>query len=519
MNKKLPECPTELLNRFLDESIDAETARQIEHHLGCCEDCQAALRLTAGESELWNNINEYSDDKLDLDFSNDGRIASEDRDSDCLPDDGKQVRLKAVFNSIRHLFAPTDNPQSVGKIGNYDVFGMIGCGGMGVVLKAKDSSLDRTVAIKMLAPHLATHETSRIRFQREAKAAAAIRHPAIIPIYGVSIHRDIPYFVMPYESGPSLQRRIESEGPLTIEESLRVGLQIAEALSAAHQSGLVHRDIKPSNILLAPGTERALLTDFGLVQVAAEATITQTGLVSGTPAFMSPEQARGEPVDSRSDLFSLGSVLFMMLTSQPPVSAESAYAVVRQLGGEPVPRVTELAPELPEWLDQLVGMFHQSEPDKRINTAIQATEILGDCLAHLQNPSEKALPFKSANPLDRVSEWTRFRLQSVFSAAVAFVVVSLTYFGMHGNLTTPTKDQPERGNSAITQSGESGGEESPNEKSQTSSRPQDQETYPKSRSSMLASKEETAVWTDVDEALEDIRERMQRLNSGEQIKR
>ena len=138
--------------------------------------------------------------------------------------------------------------------------------------------LDRIVAIKILAPHLAAHEHEKTRFLREAKAAAAIKHEGIIPIYAIDTHRGTAYFVMPYEAGPSLKQRIDADGQLSLEESLRVAAQLATALAAAHQSGLVHRDIKPSNILLAPGTERALLTDFGLAQAGTSSDLTTVRL-------------------------------------------------------------------------------------------------------------------------------------------------------------------------------------------------------------------------------------------------
>ena len=144
---------------------------------------------------------------------------------------------------------------------------------------------------------------------------------------------------MPYEAGPSLQQRVQQHGRLTVEEAIRVAAQVASALAAAHESGLVHRDIKPSNILLAPGTERALLTDFGLAQISDQAAITNTGVVSGTPQFMSPEQARGERVGCASDLFSLGSVIFYSLTGQPPVNVTFIESAARQA----IPQCMEVA--------------------------------------------------------------------------------------------------------------------------------------------------------------------------------
>ena len=192
------------------------------------------------------------------------------------------------------LLAPTDDDRMIGRWGTYEVVGVVGTGGMGVVLKAFDAALNRYVAIKVLAPHLGSSGAARKRFSREAQASAAVVHDNVIEIYGVAEAAGLPYLVMPYVRGPSLQRRLDDEGPLALAEILRVGMQAAAGLAAAHAQGLVHRDVKPANILLADGIERVKLTDFGLARAADDASLTKTGVIAGTPQYMSPEQARGE---------------------------------------------------------------------------------------------------------------------------------------------------------------------------------------------------------------------------------
>ena len=157
----------------------------------------------------------------------------------------------------------------LGRLGPYEVVGVIGSGGMGVVLKAFDAALNRYVAIKVLAPHLGSSGAARKRFSREAQAAAAVVHDNVMEIYGVADLEELPYLVMPYVRGPSLQRRLDDDGPLALVEILRIGMQAASGLAAAHAQGLVHRDVKPANILLADGIERVKLTDFGLALAAA----------------------------------------------------------------------------------------------------------------------------------------------------------------------------------------------------------------------------------------------------------
>src|SRR2546426_12593279 len=176
-----------------------------------------------------------------------------------------------------------------------------------------------------MAPHLATSAAAR-RFIREARAAAAVRNEHVINIHDVNELNNPPYLVMEYIDGVSLQERLDRRAPLELKEILRIGMQAATGLAAAHAQGLVHRDIKPANILLENGVERVKLTDFGLARLADDASLTQSGVVAGTPQYMAPEQARGEAVDSRADLFSLGSVLYALCTGRAPFRASGALA-------------------------------------------------------------------------------------------------------------------------------------------------------------------------------------------------
>ena len=189
---------------------------------------------------------------------------------------------------------PCDVPGRLGKIGPYEVIDVIGRGGMGVVLRAHDPKLNRTVAVKVLAPQFAVNPTARKRFLREAQAVAAVTHPHVITIHAVDQTEKTPYLVMECIDALSLQEKIDRCGHLEVKEILRIGAQIAAGLAAAHAHGLVHRDIKPSNILLENGVERVKITDFGLARAVDDVSITRSGEVAGTPEFMSPEQAQGE---------------------------------------------------------------------------------------------------------------------------------------------------------------------------------------------------------------------------------
>ena len=260
--------------------------------------------------------------------------------------------------TILKLLAPTDDDRCSAAGEPTKSWASSAAAGWASCSKALDAALNRYVAIKILAPHLGSSGAARKRFSREGQAAAAVVHDNVIEIYGVAEAAGLPYLVMPYVRGPSLQRRLDDEGPLAVVEILRVGMQAAAGLAAAHAQGLVHRDVKPANILLADGIERVKLTDFGLARAADDASLTKTGIIAGTPQYMSPEQARGEPVDQRSDLFSLGSVLYAMCTGRPPFRAETSYGVLRRITDEEPRPIREINPDIPDWLCGIVAQAH-----------------------------------------------------------------------------------------------------------------------------------------------------------------
>src|ERR1019366_415055 len=211
------------------------------------------------------------------------------------------------------FLAPSARLDALGRVDHYQVLDVRGRGGFGIVLKAFDEKLHRIVALKVLAPPLAACPLSRKRFLREAQAAAAIRNDHVVGIFAVE-DGPWPYIVMEYVDGPSLEEKIARDGPLPLDEILRIGKQAATGLAAAHQQGLIHRDIKPGNILLENGVARVKITDFGLARAMDDASLSQAGVVYGTPAYMAPEQVASGDVDHRADLFSLGSVLYMLCT-------------------------------------------------------------------------------------------------------------------------------------------------------------------------------------------------------------
>ncbi len=289
---------------------------------------------------------------------------------------GLTFQSDALGVELSAMLDPTDDPRMLGRLGGYEIAGLIGRGGMGWVLKGRDVSLDRFVAIKIMRSHHLASEQSRRRFAREAQTAASVVHDNVMPIYGVFEHRGSPYLVMPYIRAESLQHRIERTAPMPVETTLEIATQIARGLAAAHEQGLVHRDIKPSNILMPSSVSRVQITDFGLARAIDDTSVTQTGVIAGTPQYMSPEQARGEPVDGRTDQFSLGSVIVTMLTGRPPFGTSTTLATLRQVIEQPAEPLATARPDAPQSLNRIVDRLLQKDAGRRYeSTDILAAEL------------------------------------------------------------------------------------------------------------------------------------------------
>jgi WD40 repeat protein/tRNA A-37 threonylcarbamoyl transferase component Bud32 len=294
-------------------------------------------------------------------------------------------QLAAAEESLSFLGPPTE-PGCLGRLDHYEVLEVVGRGGTGVVLKARDVKLQRVVAVKALVPRLAASAAARQRFVREAQAAAAVRDDNVVAIYAVSEEGPVPYLVMEYVCGLTLEQRVRQGKPLDLKEILRIGMQLAAGLAAAHAQGLVHRDVKPANVLLENGVQRVKITDFGLARVATDAGPTGPGALAGTPLYMSPEQARGEPTDHRTDLFSLGSVLYVLCAGRPPFQADTTAGVLSRVRADAPQAVREINPDVPEWLCGLIGRLHAKEASARPASAREVADLLGSQLALLQQP-------------------------------------------------------------------------------------------------------------------------------------
>lgn len=400
-------CPdVSRLKHLLDGNTPDEEQAELVGHLDHCEGCQHCLEelATGGsdctamvrhvdkdtpphDSAYWRVVRELAaaPDVTRIERPRANRIPDNDEDDDLNLD----------------FLQPAEAPGALGRLGHFDVTQVIGQGGMGVVLKGFDSHLQRFVALKVLAPRLANNETARKRFCREARVAASITHENVVAVHQVE-HEEgsgLPFLVMQLVDGESLQDRLDREGPLPIKDIIDIAAQTASGLAAAHAKGLIHRDIKPANILIEDG-KRVRLTDFGLARLTEDVKLTQTGFVAGTPLYMSPEQARGEELDPRADLFSLGGVVYSMCTGKAPFEGSTPYIILKRVTEEaPVP-IRQVNPAIPECLEKFTEKLLAKRPSDRFQSASEVFEILERqrAILHLGKTADTPCPEKHGHP-------------------------------------------------------------------------------------------------------------------------
>ena len=391
--------PANLREWLLNPDSEKEAERWSQH-LEQCQYCRSRIEEQP-PALAWSNI--LSEDAWDHELSSSHEVSQR-------PTQSNAIDQASLVKFARQVIDRSDNPAMLGRLGEFEILEPIGIGGMSLVLKGYDHELNRFVAIKVLAPHLALVGVARQRFAREAQAAASIVDPHVVPIHSVAAEHDPPYLVMTYVPGQTLQATIDAEGALDVLVAVRIAYQIAMGLAAAHGQGLVHRDIKPSNILLERNVQRAYIADFGLARAVDDASLTRSGFLAGTPDYMSPEQARGELIDARSDLFSLGSVLYTMLTGHPPFRAASPMAVLNRISQDTPRPILTCNPRVPLWLSGFTERLLSKVPDDRFASAAEAAGLLEAALRHLQDPIACPLPAamtKRNDPTKRVSQRTK----------------------------------------------------------------------------------------------------------------
>lgn len=406
-------CPEKVILRaLLDGSLPTDQLAAVQAHTDGCASCEALLKQMTVGGESWIGMaaslkerDECTDGPLAAAME---RLKTDDGSGDI---EHEQTDPQRTLDFLQ----PVDDPKLLGKLGQHEITEVIGWGGMGVVLKAYDPSLHRVVAVKVLASHLAYHAVARKRFIREAQAAAAVCHDNVVTIHAIEdgvadasriglptrdASATLPKIIMQFVAGGSLQERIDQDGPLELKEVLRIAMQTAAGLAAAHAQGVVHRDVKPANILLENGVQRVKLTDFGLARVMDDASLTLSGVIAGTPQYMAPEQAWGRDVDARADLFSLGAVMYAMCSGHSPFRARTTMAVLKRVCEDAPRPLRAINPDVPDWLVAIIEKLLAKNPDDRFQTATEVSELLGRWLAHVQQPTVAPSPEFLVSPSD-----------------------------------------------------------------------------------------------------------------------
>jgi hypothetical protein len=259
-------------------------------------------------------------------------------------------------------------------IGRYEIIELVGRGGMGVLYRARDAVLERNVAVKMMLLDFTTDQTARDRFQREARAVARLQHRNVVTIHELGEVEGTPYIVMEFLSGKDLDAMLKGDVKMSLAQKLDVVIQLCDGLGYAHEQGIVHRDVKPGNVrVLEDGTVKIL--DFGIAKFA-QSSVTQSGMIMGTPSYMAPEQIMGKPVDGRADLFSVGVLMYELLSGQKPFTGESPTTVVYQIIHVEPPPVNASVPDLPDSLHEIVSRALQKNPDDRYSRASEMSSDL-----------------------------------------------------------------------------------------------------------------------------------------------
>lgn len=310
---------------------------------------------------------------------------------------------------------------------------IIATGGMATVFAGLHAWTERAVAVKILNyEHARDPEVVR-RFLQEARAAAQLKHPNVVDVLdmGQDPADGSLYIVQELLVGEDLRALLEREGKLDEVRARAVFAPVLRGIAAAHAAGIVHRDVKPANIFLEKGVERVVITDFGLARAADDVSMTRQGVVAGTPEYMSPEQARGEALDGRSDLFSLGCVLYEMATGVSPFRTDSTLATLRRIVDEQPAAMASLVPELPPWFSHIVERLLSKVPAQRFASASEVSQLLEQCLSHLQQPTTVRLPAFCESPRtswfgDRMDRWFGSK---VLQWAIA-VVLAVASFGL-----------------------------------------------------------------------------------------
>ncbi len=435
-------CPDDqTLQDLLLGRVPVAVHESWESHLLTCADCAGRAANLSGSDNLTRGIKSPSQFELDLtsvealvkrglQIFEETRAPSADETADILGDmaaniESSNTGATDASHSWSFLDAAHDGSE-LGRLGGYRILRLLGQGGMGMVFLAEEEALHRQVALKVMSPSLSGNESARLRFLREARAMAAVVNDHIVPIHQVGEHKQIPFLAMPLLQGENLGDCLKREGKLSIAQVCRLGKEIASGLAAAHSRGLIHRDIKPDNIWLEAPLGRVKILDFGLARAQEDNELTQSGTVMGTPKYMSPEQAEGHEVDQRSDLFSLGSLLYHSIAGKTPFEGKSLAATLMSVISTEPQSLPELREETPAELSALISKLMT----KAVNDRPSSAESVAADFARLEQqlastpPTEQQTATPKAQPTSqaKASNSNRGPL-AIYAVAAALALI------------------------------------------------------------------------------------------------
>ncbi len=404
--------PTKHLQALIAGTLAENDETAVAAHLANCETCQSQIETIAAPAEFKANVAQWLSDSAEHSDSLSTIIANAEADiressreltmgqptvyvtGNSLEDSvlSGDARQKRGYADVEKWLESDDHPAAIGRLGQFRLTEFIGRGGMGAVFKADDLKLQREVALKVLSPELASNEGACERFLREARAIAAINHDNIVTIHAVGEDAALPYFVMEYVHGHSLQEHLDRRGQLKDSETTRIARHVAKGLAAAHAKGIIHRDIKPANILIQKDSKRAKLTDFGLARAGGDGSLTSAGMLVGTPAFLPPEALEEKEIDERSDLFSLGVTFYRAVTGKLPFEGPTPFATMQRVAKTEFTSLRELVPDISAELRDIINSLLQRDPDQRIQTADELVRRLKSARPEAAERSDQGLP-------------------------------------------------------------------------------------------------------------------------------
>ncbi|MCA9199334.1 MAG: serine/threonine protein kinase [Planctomycetales bacterium] len=415
-----PHCPEQqTLRNFVHGEISDSQILQIVSHLEECDACGDTVRAFNGSDTLLSLVKagktSSKPNTSEQDQSAVLNLMQKLHEVDLLehpssPTD-RLAEYKDRIDEVLRKVLPPEAENELGRLAHYRLLRLLGVGAMGVVFLAQDDRLQRDVALKILRPSLG--ESARQRFLLEARSAAAIDHDHIVTIYEVGQVDSLAYISMQFLEGETLEARLQRDNTIPTNEAIEIGCQIAEGLAAAHAKSLIHRDIKPANIWLEAHRQRAKILDFGLARAINDnPDLTETGMIAGTPAFMSPEQASGQTVDDRSDLFSLGAVLYRMATGKLPFHAANTLAMLKAIQNQQPTDPTQINPSIPNRHADTIMWLLQPDANQRPQSALLAKAAL---------KSETAVPGRHAVNSNQTRHSVRGKSIRKIAAIVAFI--------------------------------------------------------------------------------------------------